>query len=214
MVRFLLVAALMLATALAGCADSGSSVDASACEQYEDVPDPRAPFEGDGDGVRVVFETTLGDYVLQMDAEHAPITVSNFLEYVDSGFYSCLTYHRVGPQFVVQGGGMYADGERKETRDPIPLEATKEEPNVRWSVSMARTQFEDSATSQFFINVVDNRRSLDPGPDGSGGYAVFAHVVEGENVVRSMTTVERGQQIDGQTFAPADPIVILRAYRE
>lgn len=213
MVRLLLVTAVLLASGLAGCTGDGPSVDASQCKDYEDVPDARAPFEGSGDGVRVVFETTLGNYVLQMDAEHAELTVPNFLEYVDSGFYSCLTYHRVGPTFVVQGGGLYADGTQKQTREPIPLEATRDEPNVRWSVSMARQTPPDTATSQFFINVVDNRRSLDPGPAGQG-YAVFAHVVEGEDVVRSMTVVEQGRQIDGQTFEPADPIVIIRAYRE
>ncbi len=213
MVRLLVVAAVLLAPMLAGCTGDDPSVDASKCKEFEDVPDERAPFEGDGDGVRVVFETTLGDYVLEMDAEHAPLSVANFLEYVDSGFYSCLTYHRVGPTFVVQGGGLYADGTQKPTRDPIPLEATTEEPNIRWSVSMARTQVEDSATSQFFINVVDNRRSLDP-RGGSGGYAVFAHLIEGEDVVRSMTTVEKANQIDAQTFKPAEPIVVIRAYRE
>jgi len=165
-----------------------------------------------GDGVKVEFTTTLGKFVMETDAEHAPKTVENFLAYVDSGYYVNLTIHRVAPNFVVQGGGYESDYKtRHEARDPIPLEATAEEPNVKWSWSMARTSDPNSATSEFFINLKDNA-ALDPsGPNT--GYAVFGHTVSGFDVIENMTKVEAGQSFGAGGFYPKVPIVITAVKR-
>jgi peptidyl-prolyl cis-trans isomerase A (cyclophilin A) len=128
---------------------------------------------------RVKLSTSAGDIVLQLDRDKAPRTVDNFVAYVKAGHYDGTIFHRVIATFMIQGGGMTPDMAERPTRAPIPLESRNGLSNVRGSVAMARTGAPDSATAQFFINVVDNPR-LDT---AGGGYAVFGKVVAGMDVV-------------------------------
>ncbi|UVJ45301.1 peptidylprolyl isomerase [Pseudomonas sp. LS1212] len=158
----------------------------------------------------VVLDTSFGKIEIELDPVKAPITTRNFLEYVDSGFYSNTIFHRVIPGFMAQGGGFTAQMQQKDTKDPIKNEASNGLKNVRGTLSMARTSNPDSATSQFFINVADNE-FLNPGRDA--GYAVFAKVVSGmdvvDNIVNSQTTNKQGMQ-----NVPIDPILIKSAKRK
>jgi peptidyl-prolyl cis-trans isomerase A (cyclophilin A) len=156
----------------------------------------------------VLLETTLGEMVIQLDPELAPITVANFYAYVDAGFYDgtdglgATIFHRVAAGFVIQGGGVTEAGVTKGTMPPIVNESGNGLTNARGTIAMARTSDPDSATSQFFVNLVDNF-SLDDAP----GYAVFGHVVEGLDVVDAIGAVPTTME------APNDPIVILSATR-
>lgn len=158
----------------------------------------------------IVFGTTHGDITLELFPDDAPKTVENFLQYVDDGFYEGTTFHRVVPGFVIQGGGLTADMERKPTRDPITNEADNGLKNKRGTLSMARTQDVNSATSQFFINLSDNA-FLDHGARDFG-YAVFARVVDGMDVVDEIAQVKTGH-VKGHSDAPVEPIIILSARR-
>ncbi len=129
----------------------------------------------------VVMETSKGTIKIELDEEKAPATVANFLQYVDDGFYDGTVFHRVVPNFVIQGGGFDEGGKRKSTRSPIKNEADNGLPNKRGTLSMARTRDINSATSQFFVNLVDNK-ALDHGTRDFG-YAVFGRVTEGMDVV-------------------------------
>ena len=157
----------------------------------------------------VLITTTNGDIEIELDPVKAPISTKNFLAYVDSGFYTNTIFHRVIPGFMVQGGGFTAQMSQKETKAPIKNEASNGLHNVRGTLSMARTNDPNSATSQFFINVADNA-FLDPGRDA--GYAVFAKVVKGMDVVdvivNSQTTTKQGMQ-----NVPIDPDLIKSAKR-
>ena len=135
---------------------------------------------------KVKLATSMGDVVIQLDADKAPKTVANFVQYVKDGHYDGLVFHRVIATFMIQGGGYDADMKEKPTRAPIPLESRNGLSNLRGTIAMARTSVPDSASSQFFINVVDNQR-LDAAnaPDGNG-YAVFGKVVSGMDVVESL----------------------------
>ena len=130
----------------------------------------------------VQMETTLGTVKIELYPAKAPLSVKNFLDYVNSGFYNGTIFHRVMPGFMIQGGGFTADRKQKETRAPIKNEADNGLTNDRGTIAMARTASPDSATSQFFINVVDNAGLNRPKPDGHG-YAVFGKVVAGMEVV-------------------------------
>ena len=130
----------------------------------------------------VQMETTLGTVKIELYPAKAPLSVKNFLDYVNSGFYNGTIFHRVMPGFMIQGGGFTADRKQKETRAPIKNEADNGLTNDRGTIAMARTASPDSATSQFFINVVDNAGLTRPKPDGHG-YAVFGKVVAGMEVV-------------------------------
>jgi peptidyl-prolyl cis-trans isomerase A (cyclophilin A) len=157
----------------------------------------------------VLLETTNGQIEIELDPVKAPISTKNFLAYVDSGFYTNTIFHRVIPGFMVQGGGFTQAMTQKPTKDPIKNEASNGLHNVRGTLSMARTNDPNSATSQFFINVADNA-FLDPGRDA--GYAVFAKVVKGMDVVdvivNSQTTTKQGMQ-----NVPIDPVYIKSAKR-
>ncbi|NVZ51017.1 peptidylprolyl isomerase [Pseudomonas sp. B6002] len=157
----------------------------------------------------VLISTTNGDIEIELDPVKAPISTKNFLAYVDKGFYTNTIFHRVIPGFMVQGGGFTAQMSQKPTDAPIKNEASNGLHNVRGTLSMARTNDPNSATSQFFINVADNA-FLDPGRDA--GYAVFAKVVKGMDVVdiivNSQTTTKQGMQ-----NVPIDPVVIKSAKR-
>lgn len=159
----------------------------------------------------VVLETTLGDVTIELYPESAPITVANFLTYVESGYYDGTIFHRVIPRFMVQGGGFNKDMQQKATADPIINEAQNRLHNERGTVAMARTNDPDSATSQFYINLKMNM-SLDWTPR-SAGYAVFGAVTDGMDVVDAMVLEPTGQ-IDQHQDVPVEPIVIIKAYRQ
>ena len=156
---------------------------------------------------KVRLTTAMGDIVLQLDAEKAPKTVANFVQYVKAGQYNGTVFHRVIDGFMIQGGGMTPDMEEKPTRAPIPLESKNGLSNQRGTVAMARTQVPDSATAQFFINLADNNR-LDAAnsPDGNG-YAVFGKVTEGMDVVDKIRAVPTGNKA-GHQNVPQTPILI------
>jgi peptidyl-prolyl cis-trans isomerase A (cyclophilin A) len=158
----------------------------------------------------VELKTSSGTVVLELYPEKAPKTVANFLEYVKSGFYDGLVFHRVIDGFMIQGGGMNAKLEEKTTiRTPIENEGKNGLKNDAGTIAMARTQNPHSASAQFFINLEDNRSLNYPSPDG-WGYAVFGKVTEGMDVVRRIgkePTTTRGYQRD----VPATPILIQSA---
>jgi peptidyl-prolyl cis-trans isomerase A (cyclophilin A) len=162
---------------------------------------------------KVKLATTMGDIVIQLDAEKAPKSVANFLQYVKDRHYDGLIFHRVIPTFMIQGGGFDADMKQKATRPSIPLESRNGLSNLRGTVAMARTMVPDSATSQFFINVVDNQR-LDAAnsPDGNG-YTVFGKVVSGMDVVDKIRALPVGDKA-GHQNVPQQPVVIKKATLE
>lgn len=150
-------------------------------------------------------KTSLGEFVIELDSARAPITVANFAQYVEDDFYDGTILHRVVADFVVQGGGLTPDLVQKETRAPIINESFNGLSNLRGTVAMARTDDPDSATSQFFVNLVDN-------PDldatlGQAGYAVFGQVVEGMDVVDRIAAVPTEER-DGFTDVPVEDVVI------
>ncbi len=142
-----------------------------------------------GDKPLLEIETSLGTMVAELDAEKAPVTVKNFLQYVDDKFYDGTIFHRVIEGFMIQGGGYNRDMTRKETRDPIENEAKNGLGNDRGTLAMARTGDPHSGTAQFFINHSNNANLDYPGSDG-WGYAVFGKLVSGEDVLDKIATVE------------------------
>ncbi len=163
---------------------------------------------------RVRLETTMGNIVLELDREHAPATVDNFLAYASDGFYDGTIFHRVIGGFMIQGGGYTADLSRKETRAPIKNEADNGLKNARGSIAMARTRDPHSASAQFFINVVDNAMLDYKAPDARGwGYAVFGRVAEGMDVVDKIRVQPTGVQ-GGFRDVPKKTITITRAVVE
>ena len=155
---------------------------------------------------KVRMATSAGDIVIELDAAKAPGTVANFLGYVRSGHYDGTVFHRVIDGFMIQGGGMDARLREKPTKAPIKLEAGNGLSNVRGTLAMARTNNPDSATAQFFINVVDNPR-LD---SFGGGYAVFGRVIEGMDVVDRIRAVPTQAQGMHQNV-PVTPVTITKA---
>jgi cyclophilin family peptidyl-prolyl cis-trans isomerase len=160
---------------------------------------------------RVRLETNQGVIVLELDAQAAPQTVENFLKYVRAGFYNGTIFHRVIKGFMIQGGGFTADLKQKPTQKPIGNEADNGLKNQRGTIAMARTSEPHSATSQFFINAVDNAFLDHTGKNPQGwGYCVFGKVVEGINVVATIeklpTTVKNGYK-----DVPVSPVIIERA---
>ena len=154
------------------------------------------------------METSLGNVKLELFAKEAPISVKNFLDYVNSRFYDGTVYHRVIPNFMIQGGGFTADLKQKQTNLPIKNEADNGLKNRSGTLAMARTMVVDSATAQFFINVVDNGslNHRDKTPQGYG-YAVFGKVSEGMDVVDKIAAVKTGTQ-KGFRDIPETPVVI------
>ena len=186
---------LLLAPFLVGAVVLGSACGANA--------DPQAP-------VMVRFDTSLGAIDIELDLEKAPISAQNFLDYVDAGFYDGTIFHRVIPGFVIQGGGFDADMQQKPTRAPIRNEAENGLRNLRGTLSMARTDAVDSATSQFFINL-QNNRALDHQPERFG-YAVFGRVVAGLETVDAIAAVPT-RSVGGHQDVPADPVLVVSARR-
>ena len=158
----------------------------------------------------VHFLTSKGAITIEVFEDRVPVTAANFLEYVQSGFYDGTIFHRVIPGFVIQGGGFAPGMEQKKTRAPIINEASKAAPNTRGTLSMARTSVPDSATSQFFINLVDNK-SLDyRGPGAGAGYCVFGRVTEGLDVVDAIARVKTGRK-PPHADVPVEDIVLISA---
>jgi len=158
---------------------------------------------------RVRFETSMGSLVIETLPDEAPLTTENFLGYVRSGFYDGTIFHRVIPGFVVQGGGMTPGMKQKSTRETVRNEAAEASRNLRGTLSMARTNDPHSATSQFFINLVDNR-SLDSGGPSGAGYCVFGKVVDGMDVVDAMAKV-RTTRRPPHSDVPAEDILLVSA---
>ena len=158
----------------------------------------------------VRFETSLGGFTLELDAAKAPLTVANFLAYVDDGFFDGLIFHRVIPGFMVQGGGMTPDMNQKANKAPIKLEAANGLKNLRGTIAMARTNNPNSATSQFFINLVDND-FLNAGP-GNDGYAVFGRVTDGMDTIDRIAKERTGRR-KGHDDVPVTDVVIQSARR-
>ncbi len=159
----------------------------------------------------VEVETTLGTFKLELVTKEAPETVAHFIELVDSGFYDGLIFHRVIPDFMIQGGGYTPGFELREDDKSIVNESGNGLSNTRGTIAMARTADPHSANSQFFINVVDNQR-LDPqkqGIRGRWGYTVFGYVFEGMDVVDAIAATETSPQRDFPN-APVVPVVIKR----
>jgi len=159
----------------------------------------------------ITLETTKGKIVLLLDAKKAPITVSNFQEYVKSGHYDGTIFHRVIQGFMIQGGGFASDMRQKSVNAPIKNEADNGLKNERGTIAMARTPDPHSATAQFFINTVDNRFLDHKSKDMQGwGYAVFGKVIEGMEVVDTIASVKTGIK-GGHQDVPVEPVVILKA---
>ncbi len=154
----------------------------------------------------VQFQTSAGDFVIELNAEKAPKTVENFLQYVNDKHYEGTIFHRVIDGFMVQGGGFTSAMAQKPTRGPIPLEASNGLRNDRGTIAMARSGNPNSATSQFFINVVDNAGLNAPQPDGFG-YAVFGKVSSGMETIDKIRTLPTGNKA-GMQNVPLTPITI------
>ena len=151
------------------------------------------------------FETSLGNFTIEFFEKEAPVTVANFLKYIGDGFLDGTIFHRIVPGFVIQGGGFTKDMNQKKTLAPIKNEADNGLKNKRGSLSMARTNDINSATSQFFVNLKDND-FLDH-QRGNFGYAVFAHVTEGMDVIDKIAAVKTGKR-RGFDDVPLDAIVM------
>jgi cyclophilin family peptidyl-prolyl cis-trans isomerase len=173
----------------------------------------------------VVMETSMGTIKIELAEDKTPITVKNFLSYVDDKFYDGTIFHRVIDGFMDQGGGFTADKKEKDTKSPIQNEYTKGLPNQRGTIAMARTPDPNSATAQFFINVGDNTQLDKPSPRfGGAGYCAFGKVIEGMDVVDKINKVKtekavlemkvRGQAIrDQQPDVPVENVVIKSVRR-
>lgn len=161
-----------------------------------------------GPATQVKFETTAGDFIVEIDESRAPLTVANFLQYVRDGFYSGTIFHRVVDGFVIQGGGYTPDFVLKPARPPIANESGNGLGNRRGTIAMARTEAPHSADAQFYVNLADNPM-LDPKPT-RWGYAVFGEVISGMNVVDEIGHAATGNRGDMQNV-PVTPVVITKA---
>jgi len=162
---------------------------------------------------QVVMETSKGDIVLELYLDKAPLTVKNFLDYIDAGFYSGTVFHRVIPGFMLQGGGFSRDMQKKSTLIPVKNEAFNGLKNDRGTIAMARTQDPHSASSQFFINTVDNAFLNHKSQTTAGwGYAVFGKVIKGMEVVDAISKVQTGTQGRFRDV-PKTPVEIIKVRR-
>lgn len=159
----------------------------------------------------VKLTTNFGDITIELDAEKAPITVKNFLDYVEKGFYDGVIFHRVINGFMIQGGGFDSGMRQKSTDAPIKNEANNGLSNDKYTIAMARTAIPDSATAQFFINVADNDflNHTSPTPNG-WGYCVFGKVVSGMDVVDKIKAVKTTSKA-GHQDVPVEPVIIEKA---
>ncbi|MBU9578895.1 peptidyl-prolyl cis-trans isomerase [Ralstonia mannitolilytica] len=158
---------------------------------------------------RVQFKTSMGNFTVEVYPDKAPKTVSNFLQYVKDGFYKGTIFHRVMDGFMIQGGGFTPDMKQKDTRPPVEIESKNGLKNDKYTIAMARTMDPNSATAQFYVNVVDNNMLNYPGQDGYG-YTVFGKVVEGTDTIDKIKAVETTTRFPHQNV-PVKPIVIESA---
>ena len=156
------------------------------------------------------FETSLGIFTVELDTKLAPVSSENFLRYVDDGHFDGTIFHRVIPGFMIQGGGLAADMTQKPTRKPITNEAANGLCNLRGSLAMARTNDINSASAQFFVNLVDNA-FLDHRP-GNFGYAVFGQVADGMDIIDRIAAVKTGRR-GGHDDVPLEAVVVTSARR-
>ena len=174
--------------------------------------DAIAKDDEEGKNPVVVLKTTMGDIEIELFQKEAPISVKNFLWYVENRFYEDLTFHRVMPNFMIQGGGFNIKMKQKEGNAPIVNEATNGLSNDRGTLAMARTPVINSASSQFFINLVDNAGLNHRAKTQQGfGYAVFGKVIGGMDVADKIAKVETHSYM-GNDNVPVEPIVIEKAY--
>ena len=162
----------------------------------------------------IVMETSLGNIEIALDRTKAPITVENFVNYAEEGFYDGLCFHRVISTFMIQGGGFYPNSTYKQAGDPIQIESTNGLKNLRGTIAMARSSDPNSATSQFYINVKDNPDLDYPSFDGYG-YTVFGEVITGLDVVDAIKNVEtdtRETPYGSMDDWPIEPVEIIRVY--
>ena len=157
----------------------------------------------------VKLQTSMGDVVIELNEQSAPVTVKNFLGYVEDGFFNGKIFHRVIRDFMIQGGGFTAEMTQSQTRDPIINEASNGLKNERGTIAMARTNDPDSATAQFFINHKNND-FLNYAGKGNPGYAVFGKTIEGMDVVDAIASVQTTTQA-GMDDVPVEPVVIISA---
>ena len=200
MMRTLLATVLSL-TAVAVAQDAAKPAPAA----------PTAPAAAAPAADKLVFaklSTSKGDIILELNESKAPLSVANFVQYIKDGHYDGTTFHRVIGSFMIQGGGFTPDMKQKDTRDPIKNEWRNGLKNTRGTISMARTSVADSATSQFFINVVDNG-GLDMPRDGAA-YAVFGRVIGGMDVVDAIRNVKTGIK-GGMRDVPLEDVMITKA---
>lgn len=163
---------------------------------------------------QVIIQTNMGDIVVELSPEKAPITVANFLRYVDDGYYTDTIFHRVISGFMIQGGGFSSKYIRKDTRAPILNEADNGLANQRGSIAMARTNDPNSATSQFFINTVNNTNLNHTSKSPRGwGYTVFGQVVKGMNVVDQIEKLRTGSDGPFSANVPKSPVIIISIKR-
>jgi peptidyl-prolyl cis-trans isomerase A (cyclophilin A) len=160
----------------------------------------------------LIFETTLGNFEVELFETEAPISAKNFLQYVDDGFFDGVLFHRVIPGFMIQGGGFEPGMKQKKVNAPIKNEATNGLKNERGTLAMARTNVVDSATAQFFVNLVDNEFLDHTGP-ANYGYAVFGKVSAGMDVIDKIAKVATTNRA-GHQNVPAADIAITKAYRK
>ncbi len=158
----------------------------------------------------VIMKTSMGTITIQLDPKHAPISTANFLAYVDAKAYDGTIFHRVIPGFMIQGGGFKPDMSEISYQAPIQNEASNGLKNLRGTISMARTNDPNSATAQFFLNLVDNA-SLDPN-EGSAGYAVFGKITDGLDVIDKIAQVET-TTVGPYENVPAKPVMIISVRR-
>ena len=156
------------------------------------------------------FETTLGNFTIELYEDKAPVSAENFLKYVDEGFFDGTVFHRIVPGFVIQGGGFAEDMSQKKNHPPIKNEADNGVKNTRGTLSMARTNDINSATLQFFVNLKDND-FLDH-TRGNFGYAVFGKVTEGMDVIDKIAAVKTGRR-RGFEDVPLDPVIMTSVRR-
>src|SRR5579885_3001441 len=200
MKHLLFTVAALGSLALASCAENKADVSSERKNEENQVVQAKNPV--------VVLETSMGTIKIQLDDGHAPNTVKNFLSYVDDKFYDGTIFHRVIEDFMIQGGGFEPGLKQKKTKAPIKNEAPNGLSNQRGTIAMARTSDLDSATAQFFINVVDNR-DLD---DRRSPYCVFGKVVEGMDVVDKIKAVSTGRRGPHENV-PTQDVTILSARR-
>lgn len=185
--------------------DTGENVEEVSGQSDQKENEDASENNNAGEKVMILISTNKGDIKIELDKGNAPITVDNFLSYAEEGFYNNTIFHRVIPNFMIQGGGFNEDMSQKETKDPIKNEAENGLANDRGTVAMARTSVVDSATSQFFINLNDNT-FLNNGVRDFG-YAVFGKVVEGMEIIDQIGAMETGT-VGPYRDVPKEPVII------